>query len=161
MRDWTKTLYPASWRGLPFWVEHDATETGRRLNITDIPGADDPFIEDLGAKHRPIEIDGYYISDFSDAEMIAFENAINTKGAGTLVMPAQGPLTARGDHCKRSRFRDKMGRIGFTARFILDPRSGFANPTASYPADYLAQRAFDANDGLAAALGGLLGGLRV
>lgn len=160
MRDWTKTLYPASWKGVPFWVEQDGGDAGRRINVTDIPGSDKPFIEDLGGKQRRIEIGGYFIGDFSDAQMAAFEASINTKGAGTLVMPAQGPLTARGEHCRRMRFRDRMGRFGFQARFVLDPRSGFADPQSGYPADYLAQRVFDASGVLAGALPSLIAGLR-
>lgn len=160
-RDWTKTLFPASFRGVPFWIKRDNMDTGRRLNVTDIPGSDTPFIEDLGAKHRPIEITGYYLSDTSDSEMTALETACDQDGAGVLVMPAQGPLTARCDHIKRDRQRDEMGRFAFEARFILDPRSGFATPQSALPAAYLAQLAFDANDALAAALPGFLSGVSV
>ena len=161
MRDWTKTLYPASYNGVPFWIERDHMDTGRRLNVTEIPGSDQPFIEDLGAKQQPVEISGYFIGDVSDAQMTALETVCGQDGPGVLVLPAQGPLTARCHHIKRDRLRDKMGRFGFEAVFILDPRSGFASPTAAYPAAYLAQLAFDANDNLAGSLTSLLGNLAV
>jgi prophage DNA circulation protein len=160
-RDWMADFYSASWRGVGFWVKRDSMDTGRRLNVTEIPNSDVPFIEDLGAKHRNIEINGYFLSDVSDAEIISLENAIQQGGAGVLVMPAQGPLTARGENIKRDRQRDEMGRIGFEAKFILDPRSGFATPTPAYPADYLAQLAFDANDNMGAAMQAMLSGFQV
>ena len=161
MRDWTRTLFDASFKGVPFWVKVDRMDTGRRLNVTEIPASDLPKIEDLGARQRPVEIHGYFLGDVSDVEMTALETVCNQPGAGTLVLPAQGPVTARCHIIKRHRDRDQMGRFGFDAQFVLDPRSGFAAPAAAYPADYLAQRAFDAADGLAAALPSVLGGLRV
>lgn len=156
MRDWTKTLYPSSYKGVPFWIKHDDMLTGRRLNVTEIPRSDIPFIEDLGAKQQPIDIAGYFIGDVSDVQLTALEKVCAQDGAGPLVMPAQGPLTARCHQIKRNRDRDQMGRFGFDASFVLDPRSGFATPQSALPADYLAQRAFDAADGLLPALGGLL-----
>lgn len=161
MRDWTQTLYSASYKGVPFWVKRDGGDVGRRLDVVDIPGADAPFIEDLGAKRQPIEISGYFIGDVSDVQMTALETVCNQAGAGVLVLPAQGPVTARCEDVKRSRERDQMGRFGFEAHFVLDPRSGFAGAAAALPADYLAQLAFDANDRLGVALVGVLAAFQV
>lgn len=161
MRDWPKTLFPASFRGVPFWIKTDDMETGRRLDGVEIPGSDIPFFEDLGAKKQPIAIQGYFIGDFSDQQMTALEKACGQAGAGTLVMPAQGPLTARCEQIKRTRDRDQMGRFGFDATFFLDPRSGFPASQASFPSDFLAQRAFDAGDDLSLSLTSLTGGLQV
>lgn len=158
-RDWTKTLYPFSFRGIPGWVERDNAEIGRRLDGVEIPGSDIPFFEDLGAKKQPIEIDGYFIGDVSDSQMTALENAGNQDGAGTLVMPAQGPLTARCEFIRRDRMRDRMGKFAFKAKFWLDPRSG-GGATASLPPSYLAQLAFDANDSLGNSLSGMLSGFQ-
>lgn len=159
MRNWTKSLYPASFRGIPFWVERDKMVTGRRLDGVEIPGSDVPFFEDLGAKKRPISINGYFIGDASDVEMTSLENACNQDGAGILVMPAQGPLTARCEDIDRDRMRDKMGLFAFVAKFWLDPRSG-VGATASLPPAYLAQLAFDANDSLGNSLSGMLSGFQ-
>lgn len=160
MRDWTKTLMPSSYAGVPFWIERDNMTTGRRLDGVEIPGSDIPFFEDLGAKKRPIEIDGYFIGDVSDAQMTSLENACNRAGAFTLVMPAQGSLQARCDDIRRDRLRDKMGLFAFKAKFWLDPRAGGAGASA-FPATYLAQMTFDANDNLGASLSGMLAGFTV
>ena len=160
MRDWTKTLFLASFKGVPFWVKHDEMATGRRLDIADIPGSDIPLYEDLGAQHQIVQIVGYFIGDVSDAEMSALEKACGQAGPGVLVMPAQGPMNVRCEQIKRNRDRDQMGRFGFEATFFVDPRSGFASPQSAFPADYLAQIAFDASDGLGASLNGLMARLR-
>jgi prophage DNA circulation protein len=161
MRDWTVTLNPASFRGVPFWIERDSQETGRRLDVVEIPAADAPIIEDLGARQQPVEIAGYFVGDVSDAQMTTLEAACNQAGPGVLVMPAQGPLTARCHHIKRDRMRDKMGYFGFQAAFVLDPRNGAGATAPAFPADYLAQLAFDAGDQLAGALGGLMQGIQI
>jgi prophage DNA circulation protein len=155
MRDWTATLWPASFKGVPFWVERDHADTGRRVSTTSFPGSDDPFNEDLGRKARYIEITGYFIGDVSDVEMTALEAACDTgSGPGVLVMPAQGPIAARCETIKRDRMRDKMGRFGFEAKFV---REGLASPLQ--PQEFLAQLAFDAVDALAAAAPAFLNGV--
>jgi prophage DNA circulation protein len=147
MRDWTATLWPASFAGVPFWVEDDGATTGRRVSTSSYAGVDEPFNEDLGRKARYIEIVGYFIGDVSDSQMTALELACDsTSTAATLVMPAQGPIQARCEEIKRNRKRDKMGRFGFTARFV---REGLASPLQ--PTQFLAQLAFDAVDALSAA----------
>ncbi len=152
-RDWPATLWPASFMGVPFWVERDHATTGRRISVTSFPGVDEPFNEDLGRIARTVEITGYFIGDVSDRGMTALETACESDaGVGVLVLPAQGPIQARCETIKRDRMRDKMGRFGFEAKFV---REGLSSPLA--PAEYLAQLAFDAAGTLAAAAPSLLG----
>jgi prophage DNA circulation protein len=151
MRDWMATLWPASYKGVPFWVERDHADTGRRVSSSEFAGADEPFNEDLGRKARTIEITGYLIGDSADDEIAALEAACGDgSDAGVLIMPAQGPITARCERLKRDRLRDKMGRFGFEAKFI---REGVSSPLQ--PAEFLAQLAFDAVEALAAAAASL------
>ncbi len=157
-RDWTKTLWPASFRGVPFWVERDNMTTGRRLSVVEFPGADTPFIEDLGGASTPIEITGYLLGDSSDAQIAALEQACFTQGAATLVLPAQGPVQARCEHIKRDRLRDKAGRFGFEAKFVID---GTAPAASSSVPEYQAQLTFDAGQGVVAAAGSFLAGASV
>jgi prophage DNA circulation protein len=155
MRDWMATLWPASFMGVPFWVEDDGATTGRRVSTTSFPGVDEPFNEDLGRKARYIEISGYFIGDVSDGQMTALEAVCDgVSTAGTLVLPAQGPIQARCEDIKRNRKRDKMGRFGFTAKFV---REGLGSPLA--PSEFLAQLAFDAVGALTAAAPAFLNGV--
>lgn len=153
-RDWMATLWPSSYKGMPFWIEHDGGATGRRLAVTDLPGAEDPDVEDIGRKTRTIDVTGYMLGDVSDVQMTSLETICETVGPGVLVMPAQGPITAWCDEIKRDRLRDKMGYFGFTAKFI---RVG-GSPAGALPGPYLAQLAFDGVTALAGAAAGFLNG---
>ncbi len=137
-RDWMATLLPASYGGVPFWVKEDSAETGRRLHVAVFPGANQPFIEDLGLPARRIEISGYTTGDASDAILAALEAAAETQGPATLVMPSQGPIQARCEKIKRRRDRDKMGYFGFEATFV---REGISSVLTPMP--YLAQTVFN------------------
>jgi prophage DNA circulation protein len=155
-RDWPSTLWPASYMGVPFWVEDDGAEGGRRLAVTELPGVDWPDIEDLGNKVRPIDVQGYTLGDFSDAQMDALEAVCNSEGPGTLVMPAQGPLMVHCESFKRGRKKPQAGKFTFSAKFILVGASSIASPP-----EYLAQLTFDAVAGLRSASVGFLGQLSV
>lgn len=151
MRDWLATLWPASYMGVPFYIERDEEDGGRRLHVHEFPNRDDPFIEDLGASVREWSVKAYLIGDASDAQSDGLVQMFVTKGPGTLVLPAQGPVNARLHTYKRERERDKMGLFGFTLKFFRD---GTATAITSSP--YLGQLVFDAGAALAGAAGGLL-----
>jgi prophage DNA circulation protein len=154
LRDWTQTLFPASYMGVPFWVKSDKAPGGRRLAVTEKPGVDTPDIEDLGNKARFFHVDGYTLGDASDVQMAALTAVCNSAGPGVLVLPAQGPQLVHCEDFEPSRDRDKMGRFGFTAKFIL----AGVSPSVT-PPEYLAQLAFDAVGALSGAASGFLSGL--
>lgn len=150
-RDWTKTLFPASYMGVPFWVETDRAETGRRLQVSELPGVDLPDIEDLGRKANHFEISGYFIGDVSDTQMTSLEQVCGAQGPGTLVLPAQGPQLVHCESIRRRREKKKMGYFGFEAKFVLATAS--AAPTS---VAYLAQLVFNAAAAVGAAAPGFL-----
>jgi prophage DNA circulation protein len=148
MRDWTATLYPASYMGVPFWVERDTREGGRRVAIHEFPHNDVPFNEDMGDGPRVYRVTGYIVGDAADADSDALETALSTQGPGTLVLPDLGPIQARAQRpWSRSRSRDELGKVTFELSFV---REGAATVTAS-PA-HLAQLGFDAAGALGAAI---------
>ncbi len=149
MRDWPSTLWPASFRGFPFFVESDQEHGGRRLAVHQFPGSETPFIEDLGQDVREFQVTAYLASDSSDSDSSSLVANLTTPGAGVLVLPVQGSITARLHHFSRDRTKDRMGYIGFTLNFI---REGAATPLIS--SLYLAQLVFDAVDTVAAATAG-------
>ena len=150
-RDWAATLWPASFAGVPFWIERDRDAVGKRLVIHEFPGRDDPFIEDLGAKYRSFEISGYLVGDTSDSDTDALVAAFLQTGPGLLVLPAQGPVNARAWKAQRDRTRDRAGYFGVQMTFVQEGSS-----IALSPVDYLAQLVFDATDALVAAATSLL-----
>lgn len=150
-RDWAATLWPASFKGVPFWTERDRDRFGKRLVVHEFPGRDDPFIEDLAAKAREFEVTAYFVDDAADAEADAFTAAMLQTGPGILVLPAQGPILARAHIGDRERVRDRAGYFGIVAKFY---KEGVSVPVQ--PVDYLAQLVFDAGDALVGAAASLL-----
>lgn len=149
MRDWMSTLWDASFKGVPFLVEHEREDGGRRLGVHEFVGRDDPYVEDMGGAKRTFEVTGYVASDEADAEMAAVLGALGSVGPGLLVRPL-GPVLVRCEKFGRTHERDRLGYIAFSASFI---RVG-ANFDAGTAAG-LAQSVFDAVDGLGAGLSAL------
>lgn len=139
MRDWPSTLFPASFRGVPFFVESDQEHGGRRLAIHQFPGSDTPFIEDLGQEVREFHVTAYLASDSSDSQSSGLVSILTASGAGVLVLPVQGSINARLHQFTRERSKDRMGYIGFTLTFI---REGAA--TALISTLFRSQQVFDA-----------------
>lgn len=147
MRDWLSTLFPASYKGVPFEVETDGEEGGRRIEVHEFPLRDDPFLEDLGEAARYFSVTAYLASDAADAQAAGLTAAATSKGPGTLVLPAHGPIQARCQTFSRSREKDKAGYIAFEMKFV---REGAAFALSSVP--FLANAVFAAASALASVL---------
>ena len=145
-RDWMETLYPASYAGVPFWVERDNGTTGRRLQVSELPGDDDPFIEDLGRVARDFDLEIYTIGDSADSQMDAVEQVCGMEGPNMLVLPAQGPVQVHCQSFRRSRMKTQMGKFTATLKFVRAPDDG--EPTSAL---WLAQLAFNAGDDVVSA----------
>jgi prophage DNA circulation protein len=119
-RDWLKTLWPASFKGVPFQVESDAEKGGRRKAVHQYPGRDDPFIEDLGEDKREFSVTAYVASDAADADAAALIEICAGPKAGTLVLPSHGPIEVQCLTFKRNRKSDKHGYIAIELEFVRD-----------------------------------------
>jgi prophage DNA circulation protein len=156
MVDWSSRLWPASYKGVPFRVEQDQATSGRRLAIHEFPGRDEPFVEDLGASARKVEITAYLASDALDVEAAALEAVARSGGAGVLVLPMAGPVMVHCQECRREQSRDKQGYSAFSVTFVRD---GAASPLASVA--LLAQLAFDGAGALGDAAGLIVSAIEV
>jgi prophage DNA circulation protein len=115
---WQDDLQPASWRGVPFYVESASDRAGRFTAQHIYPMREDNpvWVEDLGLAAFPTRIAGFLIGDdIADQrqEMLA---AVQQSGRGELVHPHLGSLTGSIiDGCEFTLRRDR-GRcieIGF------------------------------------------------
>ena len=70
-RDWLNSLWPASYKGVPFQVDSDSEKGGRRKAVHQFPGRDDYFIEDLGGDKREFSVTAYLASDTADIDAAA------------------------------------------------------------------------------------------
>ncbi|MFZ5715753.1 MAG: DNA circularization N-terminal domain-containing protein [Bradyrhizobium sp.] len=149
-RDWLKTLWPASYKGVPFYFESDDEEGGRDNVKHVFPHRDPPFIEDMGEALRYYGGTAYVHGDNADGLASALKAALASYGAGMLVVPYFGPVTVHCETFKRSTHRDQMGYVAFELKFV---RTGAPTAFISVPA--LANAAFVAAESVAVSLGAL------
>ena len=143
-------LWPASFRGVPFFVQNEGTKGGRRLAVHEFPHRDDPFLEDLGASKREFAITAYVSSDSVLSDASAFMGVLEVEGPGVLVLPGQGPQTVRLQSFDRTMERDTLGYIAFSMQLV---REGF--PTALASVGALASQIFAAGNAVVAAASSL------
>lgn len=146
-RNWLHTLWPASFKSVPFKVERDAEGAGRRIRIHEFPMRDDPYLEDLGELRREFDVLAYVASDRADMEAAALIAVCAARGAGVLVLPAHGPITVRCLTADRRRDKDRHGYIAIMMRLV---REGASSALASVA--MLANLTFAAADNLGMAL---------
>ena len=145
-RDWTSTLWPASFNGFPFYVERENETLGRRLVPHEFPNSNTPYVENMGRKIKSWPLTIYLASDAADAQMAALAALLdNTAVAGVLVLPMSGPVLAHPGLFSRAAEKDRLGYVAFQGIFL---EGGAASATPSVA--NLAQLAFDAISSLAA-----------
>lgn len=118
-RDWSGTLAPASYRGVPFFVQKDDLKGGRRLVVHEFPHADDPYVEDLGRKARHVRVTAYLVSDTADADAKRLAAALDAGGAATLSLPMDR-LEAHCNDWGRAFDKDRLGFIAFDLDFVRE-----------------------------------------
>lgn len=148
-RDWLKTLWPASFKGVPFYFESDDEEGGRDNVKHVFPHRDPPFIEDMGEALRFYGGAAYVHGDAADALATALKAALTSGGVGMLMVPYFGPVQVHCETFKRTTARDQMGYVAFELKFV---RAGAASAYISVP--LLQNVAFTAAGSLAAVIAG-------
>lgn len=115
------TLLPASYRGVPFIVESNAGEVGRRGQVHEYWGRDEPYAEDGGRRARRIEFKAYVLGDDCALQRDALLAALEEKGPGMLVHPNMAPKLMQPDPSRPTRFREdweKNRRVEFDLAFV-------------------------------------------
>lgn len=113
---WRSRLQAASFRGVPFEVEDEESEFGRRVQVHEYPKRDKPFTEDLGRATRRIQINAYLIGEDYMEKRDRLIAAIETEGAATLVHPWYGEMKGNVDGTVRvthGKAEGRMCRVSF------------------------------------------------
>lgn len=124
---WRDRMGPASFRGVPFFVETAEREGGRRTVLHEYPLRDKPFAEDMGRRARSFQVDGHVVGEDYLASRDALIAALEESGPGELVHPYYGTLRVS---CTKFRVRESSVDGG-TARFGIDFDETEVTP--SYP----------------------------
>jgi hypothetical protein len=114
-------LRPASFRGVPFWVETAGGEGGRRIVTHEFPLRERPYNEDMGRAAQKYKIKAFVLGDdyqtWRDYLLAACQDFPT---AATLVHPYLGELKCRAGVLRWVESRDLGGYCAFDLEFVED-----------------------------------------
>ncbi len=119
-RNWTATLWPATYNGFPFYFERDEDESGRDVITHTFPNSDQWFNEDLGQHPRHFSGTAYVTGGLADVEANALIAVLLIQGPGILTVPILGPVIVRNLTYKRVSDKDRFGFIAFDLKFVQE-----------------------------------------
>ena len=144
---WRDNLRPASFRGVPFFVESLDNEPGRRVEVIRFPGREDVVGQDSGLDAMEGAITAFVIGDEYQLDRDALEAALLTEGPGVLVHPTRGELTVI-VHGKPKWHEDPKKKGGFAtvsfAYTVSQPvQSRFTSPNGDAAMVFVAEEAIE------------------
>jgi hypothetical protein len=151
---WRARLQPASFRGVPFFVDGAEGEGGRRWAHFEYPGKDVPFSEDLGRTQRKWSLRGYTLGDDYMGTRDRLLAALETAGPGKLVHPYFGELNVCLDAYRTREGDDEGGICRFELAFVES-----STAAAPIPIEAPGAALGTAADGLLGAAGDWFGGI--
>lgn len=119
MRDWQATQLQASFKGVPFDVDGDSKEGGRRVVVHEYPDREFWDVEDLGRKAQYVSVRGYVTGDGADALCQTLYETCSAQGAGLLVLPLRPPVQAHCVFVYSTFVADTMGRFNVDMEFVM------------------------------------------
>jgi prophage DNA circulation protein len=110
-----------SFRGAQFVVRSGDETFGRRVQIHEFPGRDDPQPEDLGLRKKEHSIEVFVSGDHYEDKRDALIEAINKPGPGTLLHPYMGSLNVTITDARKRESTREGGMASFTIGFVITP----------------------------------------
>lgn len=87
---WLEKLRPASFRGVPFYVEDTKKTLGRRAVLHEFPNRETPYTQDMGRISYVWTMDCHVVGKDYDQEKAKLQDAFNKYGPGELIHPYDG-----------------------------------------------------------------------
>lgn len=115
---WLSRSSPARFRGVVFLSDSHDAKGGRRLAVHDLPGADVPVVEDLGAASGGWKVNAYFVGADYDLARDKFLGVLNTPGAEWLMHPWLGRLWVRPQAWSVHESTDKGGFCTVSVDFV-------------------------------------------
>lgn len=125
---WAARLLPASWRGIPFFIEHHELRGGRNAVDHEPPDRDSTFAEDIGRKGKKYIVEGHVLGDNYFFIRDGLIKAMEKKGSGILIHPYLGAkeLQPEGYTLKETTDEGRIARFSFTFIEAGEPSAPFA-----------------------------------
>lgn len=119
---WRDELYKASFRGVAFEVRDTRGVFGRRKDVAEYPGGDEPTVEDLGRKAHVWSLQAFVIGDdYLEQKRRLIEACNNAVDGGTLVLPHYGPIPVENTLCECIETNAAGGFAAFSLEFVRVP----------------------------------------
>lgn len=134
---WRDNLLVASFRGVEFKFEAHQTTLGRRVEVHQYPGRDDPYGEDLGQLAGVWNLDGFVIGPDYWSKRDALMDALNKSGPGELVHPYLGKKNVVVTDASVIETFDEGGMARFRLEFTQTTEPTYPKATADTAAAVL------------------------
>ncbi len=116
---WKENIASPSFRGVPFEVESDELNGGRRTATHEYPLRDVPYTEDLGLKARGFSLSAFVVGADYFARRDKLVAALEDDGPGLLVHPQYGRIEVVVQTFRVSHSTDKGGMAQFQMAFVV------------------------------------------
>lgn len=126
-RDWNKSLLPASFAGVKFWVSKSNVPVGRKGVLHEYPQRDEAYFESLGRQAQTHVLSGFIVGPDCFQQRDRLLEAL-AKGAGELLHPWLGRMRVKVGECTLTHERSSGGVASFELKFHPDVPLKF--PTA-------------------------------
>lgn len=130
---WQDGLQPASFRDVAFSVLGADGVFGRRGQVHEYAGRDEPWVEDLGRRARQWTVDAVVLGADYMAKRDALIAAVEQPGPGKLVHPYYGEAMVSVIDCRVSEATSAGGVARFVITFVEAGKSTWPKQVASTP----------------------------
>lgn len=125
-------LFPASFRGIEFFVRTESLSSGgRKIVLHEYPNSDQRFVEDLGELPPIFTMDAFVSGDDWREKAFSLEQELKKAGVGELVMPTFGSVQVHAMPFSKDASQQSIGIISFRLEFATGkpPSTGVVTPT--------------------------------
>lgn len=117
--DWNKSLLPASFSGVKFWVDKASVPVGRKGMLHEYPQRDEAFFESLGRQAQTHELSGFIVGPDCFEQRDRLLEAL-ARGSGELLHPWLGRMQVKVGECTLTHERAAGGVASFSLKFHPD-----------------------------------------
>lgn len=117
--NWRDRLLPASFRGVPFWVDQAKTPVGQKGQLHEYPQRDQPFFEGLGQQAKIHDLTAFIVGADCLEQRDRLLKALE-EGSGELVHPWLGRMQVKVGECEMTQSRQEGGLVTFSLKFYPD-----------------------------------------
>ncbi|SEK49587.1 Mu-like prophage DNA circulation protein [Pseudomonas agarici] len=116
---WRDRLLPASFRGVPFWVDQAKIPVGQKGQLHEYPQRDQPFFEPLGQQAKIHTLTAFIVGTDCLEQRDKLLEALE-QGSGELVHPWLGRMQVKVGECDMTQSRQDGGLVTFNLKFYPD-----------------------------------------